>query len=433
MWMSRPDIKQKHADGWQAVDATPQELSDNENQMGPASVHLISAQKNERCFDNQFVNSEVNAYTKLFLIGGKTKREALHGEHMVYLDQKGDKTYYEGLKFEEDAFDDEFNTIGMLVATKKPGAISKKCKDDGRKCQAEKHDVTWTTKKKKNHDSTGYKVKKSGGPGEPMSASEHDTSICMYGSKSDGTTDVMETETENLFRFKQGGKLSSLLRAQSMGSKRTREEMSETDTSDPLSSSEEAGAPKRYRRHVIGNSEGGGGGGGGGGVTISFDEQNRRPVTMGLNHVLSFKVTNNRATEIIISTGYSGVALDYRGIPLVRQTLRSGTKIPWRIIMKGRQTLWHTKTTVPPGAVEFAVEFIVPASSLSQIVCGKNHILRWTISTKVIGEEEASGEGGHPPPIHEFNALLVSNGSPSGCEQDDGEMEMDKMDVDEDE
>ena len=405
MWMSRPDIKQEHADGWQAVDATPQELSDGVNQMGPASVHLISGNKNERCFDNQFVNSEVHAYTKLFLLEGDNKNDAVDGHHREYLGQKDGRTYYDGFKYKEDAFDDKWNTIGVLVATKKIGPISSKCKEDPTKCQHEKHDVTWKTKKKKNHDSTGYKEKKSVGPGEPLYATELDTSICMYGSKSDGIP--MDT---NLFRFKADQRIR-MLRAQSMGDKKRKRDTRETEASDPSYSKGEE-ASKRQRPNS-------------GNVVFSFNDENRRDVIMGLDHILTFKVTNRGAMDVVVNSGYSGIVMDYRGIPLVGKTLRT-RKIPVRIVMKGKQTLWHMKTLVPAGAVDQEVRFVVPSSSLSQITCGKKNLIRWTLSTNVV-EKKTSDVGGLPP-IHEFNAKLVSDGILSGCEQDvefGGEMDVD--------
>ena len=68
-------LKSKCGDGWQAVDATPQEVSSGgaavleaRNQMGPASVKLVKANANPACawsslaiygcFDNEFVISE---------------------------------------------------------------------------------------------------------------------------------------------------------------------------------------------------------------------------------------------------------------------------------------------------------------------------------------------------------------------------------------
>ncbi|XP_064537727.1 annulin [Drosophila montana] len=64
LWMQRPDlgIGQFGAyDGWQAVDATPQEASDNMYRVGPASVLAVKHGEILRPFDCGFVYSEVNA------------------------------------------------------------------------------------------------------------------------------------------------------------------------------------------------------------------------------------------------------------------------------------------------------------------------------------------------------------------------------------
>jgi hypothetical protein len=195
--------------------------------------------------------------------------------------------------------------------------------------------------------------------------------------------------------------------------KRKRDETWETEASDPSYSKGEE-APKRQRPNS-------------GNMIFSFNDENRRDVIMGLDHMLTFKVTNTGATDVVVNSGYSGIVMDYRGIPLVGKTLRT-RKIPVRIVMKGKQTLWHKKTRIPAGAVDQEVRFVVPSSSLSQITCGKNNLIRWTLSTNVVGEK--TSDTGGLPPIHEFNAKLVSDGIPSSCEQDveDGR-EMDIDDV----
>ena len=72
------------ANGWQAVDATPQEtsiggsgVSGAQYQMGPASVKLVKRNKNPvcdaqpnkeyGCFDHEFVISEVNSNVHIWL------------------------------------------------------------------------------------------------------------------------------------------------------------------------------------------------------------------------------------------------------------------------------------------------------------------------------------------------------------------------------
>ncbi|XP_005181682.2 annulin isoform X2 [Musca domestica] len=65
VWMTRPDLgvgqNGLSYDGWQAVDATPQEASDNMYRVGPAPVAAVKNGEILRPFDCGFVFSEVNA------------------------------------------------------------------------------------------------------------------------------------------------------------------------------------------------------------------------------------------------------------------------------------------------------------------------------------------------------------------------------------
>uniref|UniRef100_A0A1A9WAJ9 protein-glutamine gamma-glutamyltransferase n=1 Tax=Glossina brevipalpis TaxID=37001 RepID=A0A1A9WAJ9_9MUSC len=65
VWMTRPDLgvgaNGLNYDGWQVVDATPQEASDNMYRVGPASVAAVKNGEILRPFDCGFVFSEVNA------------------------------------------------------------------------------------------------------------------------------------------------------------------------------------------------------------------------------------------------------------------------------------------------------------------------------------------------------------------------------------
>ncbi|XP_065911871.1 protein-glutamine gamma-glutamyltransferase K-like [Dysidea avara] len=81
-WMTRPDLHGNYS-GWQAVDATPQEISDYSGTMvtGPASVRAIKEGKDLK-YDNLFVMAEVNADVlyhvefngKSIVIGSNTTR-----------------------------------------------------------------------------------------------------------------------------------------------------------------------------------------------------------------------------------------------------------------------------------------------------------------------------------------------------------------------
>lgn len=65
--MERPDLGMNGSvyGGWQAVDATPQEMSDNTYRCGPASIRAVKFGEILRPYDCNFVFAEVNA-DKLF-------------------------------------------------------------------------------------------------------------------------------------------------------------------------------------------------------------------------------------------------------------------------------------------------------------------------------------------------------------------------------
>lgn len=67
VWMERPDlgINRTSYSGWQAIDATPQEMSDGVYRCGPASVRAVKLGEIQRPYDTNFLYSEVNA-DKLF-------------------------------------------------------------------------------------------------------------------------------------------------------------------------------------------------------------------------------------------------------------------------------------------------------------------------------------------------------------------------------
>lgn len=60
-WMKRPDIGKGEYDGWQVIDATPQEASGGIMTCGPASVKAIKSGDLVKPYDCTFVFSEVNA------------------------------------------------------------------------------------------------------------------------------------------------------------------------------------------------------------------------------------------------------------------------------------------------------------------------------------------------------------------------------------
>ena len=166
MYFDRDDIDCKAmeirsascANGWQAVDATPQELSAGGSgvpeepvyQMGPASIKLVKANRDPvckggftdtkfGCFDNEFVISEVNADLNLWRQDPSSEKGwTLHGN------------------FHTDPWD-KFATVGLSISTKRVGPISELCKreDEEKSCDKERHDLT-----------SSYKSGEPSGPGK---------------------------------------------------------------------------------------------------------------------------------------------------------------------------------------------------------------------------------------------------------------------------
>lgn len=59
-WMQRPDLGVLY-NGWQAIDATPQEISDDMYRVGPASVVAVKQAEIKKPYDCKFLYAEVNA------------------------------------------------------------------------------------------------------------------------------------------------------------------------------------------------------------------------------------------------------------------------------------------------------------------------------------------------------------------------------------
>lgn len=73
VWMKRPDIGNKY-DGWQVIDATPQEMSnDSTYSCGPTSVMAIKRGETQRPYDCKFVYAEVNADKLIWRYAGPGK------------------------------------------------------------------------------------------------------------------------------------------------------------------------------------------------------------------------------------------------------------------------------------------------------------------------------------------------------------------------
>ncbi|XP_063983286.1 annulin isoform X1 [Diachasmimorpha longicaudata] len=72
VWMKRLDLGPEYA-GWQAIDATPQELSEDAYRCGPASVAAVKRGEIQRPYDNGFLFAEVNADKVFWRYNGPTQ------------------------------------------------------------------------------------------------------------------------------------------------------------------------------------------------------------------------------------------------------------------------------------------------------------------------------------------------------------------------
>ena len=71
-WLQRPDLPEGY-DGWQAIDATPQEEADGRMQCGPAPVKAIKNGQTFVNYDTPFVFAEVNADSCYWLVDDKNE------------------------------------------------------------------------------------------------------------------------------------------------------------------------------------------------------------------------------------------------------------------------------------------------------------------------------------------------------------------------
>ena len=67
-WFKRPDLPDGN-DGWQAVDATPQEVSDGVMKCGPSPVKAIKEGHVYLPHDTKFIFAEVNGDKVHWLVG----------------------------------------------------------------------------------------------------------------------------------------------------------------------------------------------------------------------------------------------------------------------------------------------------------------------------------------------------------------------------
>ena len=72
VWMKRMDLGPTSG-GWQAIDATPQELSEDAYRCGPASIAAVKNGEVLRPYDNGFLFAEVNADKVYWRYNGPTQ------------------------------------------------------------------------------------------------------------------------------------------------------------------------------------------------------------------------------------------------------------------------------------------------------------------------------------------------------------------------
>lgn len=72
VWMKRPDLGAEYS-GWQVIDATPQEQSDEMYRCGPSSVAAVKKGEVLKQFDGAFVYAEVNADKVFWRYNGPTQ------------------------------------------------------------------------------------------------------------------------------------------------------------------------------------------------------------------------------------------------------------------------------------------------------------------------------------------------------------------------
>lgn len=82
LWMRRPDLggAPGEFDGWQAIDATPQETSEDVYQTGPCSLNAIKRGLVDKQFDAKFVFAEVNACLKHWKLARDGSRKEIFSD-----------------------------------------------------------------------------------------------------------------------------------------------------------------------------------------------------------------------------------------------------------------------------------------------------------------------------------------------------------------
>ncbi|CAH0748849.1 unnamed protein product [Diatraea saccharalis] len=87
VWMERPDLGPEYG-GWQAIDATPQEMSEDMFRCGPASLRAVRDAEVQRPYDAGYVFAQVNADKILWKYSGEIQPLKLIKRDTVSIGQK---------------------------------------------------------------------------------------------------------------------------------------------------------------------------------------------------------------------------------------------------------------------------------------------------------------------------------------------------------
>lgn len=296
--------------GWQTLDATPQELSNGKFQMGPASVKEVQNGTSD-CYDTDFVIGEVNGDIKLYVynvpdLNEKTKIRAMDkGDFVLH---NGDPLFL-GFRWYTDPFGETYNNVGFKIVTKKPGPIARKCVKNPAKCQMEELDLTPTYKQCPDAQdrqmpfcAAGYQINKAtcADPGKTMLS-------------------LLEQKEANLLEdtaFRQAGKIHELT-----GS------------------------------HVKD-------------VEATFDDF--VPKYVEINHDLPLQITfkNRGGEKRKVNIAISAMGMDYRGLPVIHMETRR-KKYAMKLPIEGEQTLLQRSVVLEPYESQ-TFQYVVPAENLDE-------------------------------------------------------------------
>eukprot|EP00434_Breviolum_minutum_P025393 symbB.v1.2.022434.t1/scaffold1980.1/size93873/12 len=299
MYFSRGE---EQTNGWQAVDSTPQELSNGKFQMGPASVKEVQRGESD-CYDTDFVIGEVNGDIKLFVYDVKdlndaTKIDALEKGKFVL--HEGDPLYL-GLRWYTDPFGDIYNTVGFKAVTKKPGTITRKCLKNPHKCQREELDLTPLYKRC------------------PDAQARHDA-ICAAGTRDSDKRLCADPGTPGSFLEREAVQLED--------ANRSIHELT------------------------------------GGDVEAKFDDFVPKSIELNTPLPMRIKLANRGAEKRTVNIAITALGMDYRGMPVIHMETRR-KKYAMKLPLDGEKTLLQRSVALEPYE-SHVFEHVVAAENLDE-------------------------------------------------------------------